>query len=221
MSETQKQSLKSILLKIKEADQEYEKRTQLVYQALALAAQIGYKCGIRYDSDEENAGQWPVVAIQLPTGEVSWHCKATDLAFDGYATKTKFERIKTFLVPPKTSAVEQYADQIGQTVDEEVSQTCLETCPPRCYGNVKLTLDGISATASFGNSGSSGAKCEAYASLYDALVAAEKPINPIEITDHAVEEIEREMNEIHLENDGDTFLEFKPGDELYPYDCSK
>ena len=98
-----KDKLCDILLQIDNAENlpkpeniDYEKRTTLVYEALSLASRLGYQCGIRKLKDSEDTG-WPVVVIKLPTGEVSWHCKATDLEYDGYNTCEKYNRIRKFV----------------------------------------------------------------------------------------------------------------------------
>lgn len=86
---------------IEESDKarDYTKRTIFVYQALALAAHKGLECGIRFDVQEGNG--WPVVVIKLPTGEVAWHCKAFDGAYDGHSTEEKYERIKKYVASQK------------------------------------------------------------------------------------------------------------------------
>lgn len=71
--------------------------------ALARAAQaLGCRIGIGTDP---SAPQWPVLYVDLPTGQVSWHLSAADrqaLAedlpeypgdWDGHTTEKKYERL--------------------------------------------------------------------------------------------------------------------------------
>jgi hypothetical protein len=87
--------LEYLLLQIRDNETNYGPRTMLVYEALAVAVKLGYPCGIRKLKKEEDTG-WPVVVIELPTGEVSWHCEATSLEFDGYDTEEKYRRIQDY-----------------------------------------------------------------------------------------------------------------------------
>lgn len=89
--ETLERQLAAVLKQIKATDTQYDARTRLVYKALALAAELGYPCGIRYDAAEGTG--WPVVSITLPgAGEVSWHCAAATAVYDGYDTAEKYRR---------------------------------------------------------------------------------------------------------------------------------
>jgi len=161
-------ALKSILLEIKQHDKDYEKRTHLVYQALAVASKCGYNCGIRVDPDE--GVEWPVIAIELPNGGVSWHCKATDLRFEGYGNEIKYQRIDEYLVPQKTLAVEKYAKQIGQEIEVQTEVHCLETCPPQIFANTSVSLDSITVSQGFRTTNTETIKNGVYAKLYDELV---------------------------------------------------
>ena len=86
--------LAAALLKVQQHEEDYKERTVLVYEALALAARTGLACGIRFDPVE--GPEWPVVVIQLPQGEVAWHCAAYPGAYDGYTTAQKYERIEAY-----------------------------------------------------------------------------------------------------------------------------
>jgi hypothetical protein len=76
----------------------YKTRTELVYLAFGLAARLGYEVGVRFDTDETNAAQWPVFCITLPgQGQVSWHCAAYPHAYDGHSTNEKYQRIRAHI----------------------------------------------------------------------------------------------------------------------------
>lgn len=72
----------------------YVIRTALIYQALALAAQIGYTAGVALDP--EDADRPMVVYIELPTGQVSWHVAAHPVVWDNHTTEDKYRRIDVY-----------------------------------------------------------------------------------------------------------------------------
>lgn len=79
----------------------YAERTRCVL-ALARAAQaLGCLVGFGHDPAEP---EWPVIYIELPTGQVSWHMRAEERAaaadigafeghWDGHATDEKYARL--------------------------------------------------------------------------------------------------------------------------------
>lgn len=83
-----------LLEKIVENDTNYDARYPLVIQAASLALRCGYEVGFRIDPDEP---EWPVVFIELPTGQISWHMPQHVNGWDGHDTPTKFERIKEYI----------------------------------------------------------------------------------------------------------------------------
>ncbi len=80
-------------------DEAYLDRNQAV-QLLARAAQsLGWQMGVRIDPDEPG---WPVLMIDLPSGQVSWHIKADELVgmwhayqgeWDGHSLDEKRRRM--------------------------------------------------------------------------------------------------------------------------------
>ena len=78
---------------IEKADVDYPARYILVLEALALAVESGYDAGIRIDPVDPT---WPVVYIELPTGQVSWHMPEHKLPWDGHTTEDKYARIREF-----------------------------------------------------------------------------------------------------------------------------
>ncbi|MHA1168738.1 MAG: hypothetical protein ACTSRU_13000 [Candidatus Hodarchaeales archaeon] len=85
--------LKETLKEIQDNDENYEERYLLVYEALYQSLRCGYKAGVRIDPDEP---EWPVVYIELPTGQISWHCIQYEADYDGHSTEEKYERIGRF-----------------------------------------------------------------------------------------------------------------------------
>jgi hypothetical protein len=70
----------------------YAHRNGLIYQALYLADTLDYPCGIAVG----DSADWPVVFIELPTGQVSWHLPSYPVAWDGHTTEEKYARITRF-----------------------------------------------------------------------------------------------------------------------------
>lgn len=71
----------------------YDKRNEQVMQCLHYARRIGLECGIRFDPDEP---EWPVVYIELPTGQVSWHVPQHVKPWDKHTTQEKYDRVMRF-----------------------------------------------------------------------------------------------------------------------------
>jgi len=91
------EALAHALRAIEANDMNYDIRTVLVYEALALASQLGYPAGIRYDPTQETPSAWPVVCIDLPAvGEVAWHMAAYDKPYTGYTTEDKYQRVAAY-----------------------------------------------------------------------------------------------------------------------------
>lgn len=78
---------------IKKYDNDYEKRYDLVLQALYMSNELGYESGIRIDANEP---KWPVVYIELPTGQISWHMPQHSIEWDKHDTESKYKRIDEF-----------------------------------------------------------------------------------------------------------------------------
>lgn len=74
-------------------DEDYEVRYPLVWKALSLALSHGYAAGVRFDPADP---EWPVVYIELPTGQTSWHMPQHPVEWDGHTTAEKYRRIRAF-----------------------------------------------------------------------------------------------------------------------------
>ncbi|MCK9398064.1 MAG: hypothetical protein M0Q44_21065 [Methylobacter sp.] len=84
-------------------DDAYFDRNQAVMALAKLAMQQGYKAGIRIDPNEPD---WPVLMIDLPSGQVGWHLPKNELvgawpeydkAWDGHNLNEKRQRLALFL----------------------------------------------------------------------------------------------------------------------------
>jgi hypothetical protein len=85
--------LNSILVEIEANYTNYDIRYILILKALILAKQLGYKSGFRFDATEP---LWPVIAIMLPVGEISWHMPPCDLVFDKEDNVTHSKKTRLF-----------------------------------------------------------------------------------------------------------------------------
>lgn len=85
-----------------EAPVNYPLRNDLVLTALSQARAAGLPAGIRLDP---RTPAWPVVFIELPTGQVSWHIPEHGEPWDGHTTEEKYRRVDALIEryppPPK------------------------------------------------------------------------------------------------------------------------
>jgi hypothetical protein len=93
-TKTRRQILAVILGEIETNDLNYEARYGLVFEALGLAVLLGYRAGIKIDPNEP---EWPVVYIDLPTGQVSWHMPQYAGEWDNHDTPEKYHRIRSYI----------------------------------------------------------------------------------------------------------------------------
>lgn len=75
------------------ATHRYAIRNTLIWDAMVTAAEDGYRTGVAFDPNEPD---YPVVYIDLPTGQVSWHITAYAGEWDGHTTEQKYERCRAF-----------------------------------------------------------------------------------------------------------------------------
>lgn len=81
----------------------YTLRNDLVIGALSMARAARLEAGIRIDPEQP---EWPVVFIELPTGQVSWHLPQHAQAWDGHTTAEKYQRVAALMAdyPPHVHA---------------------------------------------------------------------------------------------------------------------
>ena len=84
-------------------DDTYFDRNQAVQAMAKMARQLGMKVGLRQDIDEPG---WPVLMIDLPTGQVGYHLPEDqvvgdwpeyDQEWDGHSLAEKRDRMERFL----------------------------------------------------------------------------------------------------------------------------
>jgi hypothetical protein len=85
--------LAALLAAIERNDSEYDLRYALVLRAMAVARDLGFAVGIRIDPADP---EWPVVYIELPTGQVSWHMPQHPAPWDGHDTAEKYRRCREY-----------------------------------------------------------------------------------------------------------------------------
>ena len=85
----------------------YGDRNQAVILAAQMARQLGYRVGVREDEDGR-----PVLYIDLPTGQVSWHLQHERIErvlcmfprykgeWDGHSRHRRWKRIAAYLSRP-------------------------------------------------------------------------------------------------------------------------
>lgn len=76
----------------------YEARNRLVYMAISVANQLGYKAGFRIDLEFP---RWPVAFIELPYGgQISYHLPEYPDEWDEHSTLEKRRRIRKQIQSP-------------------------------------------------------------------------------------------------------------------------
>ena len=83
----------------------YFDRNQAALALARLAQAVGYSVGVALEAANPDP-EWPILYVDLPTGQVSWHIPAAELvgewpayssAWDGHDLATKRERIREFI----------------------------------------------------------------------------------------------------------------------------
>ena len=81
----------------------YFDRNQAVQGLGRLALELGYTAGLKIDPKEPD---WPVLMIDLPSGQVGWHLPAEEIIgdwpeypgdYDGHSLEEKRQRMAKFL----------------------------------------------------------------------------------------------------------------------------
>jgi hypothetical protein len=97
-------------------DDVYAERNDAVLGFATLAMRVGYKVGYLADPAEPD---WPVLMIDTPEGQVSWHFKrgelprgipAYDGEWDGHDTPEKYARLRRFVDDCWRLAEPDYSD---------------------------------------------------------------------------------------------------------------
>lgn len=94
MSAGDRAALAVLLRRIEHHDTDYAARYPLVFEALHLALSCGLLAGVRLDPAEPD---WPVVYIELPTGQVSWHMPQHTETWDHHDTPLKYARVDAWV----------------------------------------------------------------------------------------------------------------------------
>ena len=94
MTDLELDALRATLQLIAFHDGDYATRYTLVADALSLALHAGFEAGVRFDDEDP---EWPVVYIELPTGQVSWHLPIHSREWDRHTTEEKYSRVARFI----------------------------------------------------------------------------------------------------------------------------
>jgi hypothetical protein len=85
--------LAHLLSDIQVHDIHYRRRYELVFEAMHVALELGINAGVKNDPNEPH---WPLVFIDLPTGQVSWHVLEYQEDWDGHDTAEKYRRCQEY-----------------------------------------------------------------------------------------------------------------------------
>lgn len=85
-----------ILSAVRQADEvkDYELRNKGILTAMVTCLAIGYPAGVRFDPQEP---EWPVVYMELPTGQISYHIPQFPEAWDNHTVEEKNARLESFV----------------------------------------------------------------------------------------------------------------------------
>lgn len=81
-------------------EEAYHDRNLAIQAAAMMAEKLGYRVGVKDDPE------WPILYIDLPTGQVSWHIPKNEIAcdfpeypgkWDGHTVEEKRERMRRFM----------------------------------------------------------------------------------------------------------------------------
>lgn len=85
-------------------DDAYFDRNQAVMALGRMALKLGYRAGLKEDPNEPD---WPVLMIDLPTGQVGWHLPRKEIVgqwpyyegeWDGHSLEEKRRRLEEFIL---------------------------------------------------------------------------------------------------------------------------
>ncbi len=84
-------------------EEAYQDRNLAVMALAKLAKLQGYSVGVKLDPEQPD---WPVIMIDLPTGQVGWHIPVKELTgdwaefsdeWDGHSIQEKHKRLKALI----------------------------------------------------------------------------------------------------------------------------
>lgn len=119
-------------------EEAYEDRSLLAQVALRMARELHYRVRIKdYESE------WPILYIELPTGQISYHIAKKDLYFkeepsflewDGHDREEKNERIISY-IQYKDIPIVTYprkCDRCGAIYNAKMGNVILGYCSEKC-----------------------------------------------------------------------------------------
>jgi len=134
----------------------YDERNRVVAALAALAMHLGWQAGVRQDEDGDP--EWPVVLIDTPKGQVSWHVRRTQLQlfhflpeygkpWDGHTTEDKYERIaalsdmaKSPARPDRSQMMEYLAGRVLR-LEMKITNLHAQHMPHAAFKNPDESLD--------------------------------------------------------------------------------
>ena len=94
-----------------DTDRAYAERNALALAFAALASDLGWRVGRLEDPNEP---EWPVLVVETPHGQVSWHIPADEWPegweaghtndWDGHTDEEKYNRLERLFLPAHLTA---------------------------------------------------------------------------------------------------------------------
>jgi hypothetical protein len=107
-------SLGDYIERLSDVDRAYAERNAVVIAFAHMAEQEGWRVGLLEDPTEP---EWPVIVIETPRGQVSWHIPADELPvdrfdarrveWDGHSTREKYNRLERLFMSPERTAINE------------------------------------------------------------------------------------------------------------------
>jgi hypothetical protein len=129
----------------KAKDAAYRERDQVVALVARMALALGWRAGLRShepDPDPTWDEDWKnVVAIDLPTGQVTWHFHDSERPlfhslpqyagrWDGHTTATKYERVNAVLTRPPPVSIAAKVESIKASLSKPMPLPPADAEPP-------------------------------------------------------------------------------------------
>ena len=123
-------------------DEAYLDRNLAVQVLARMAKELHYRVGIK-DEDTE----WPIIYIELPTGQVSWHIPAKELVgdfmetvlqWDGHDVGIKRQRLVDYIQEKHKQVTHQArkCDNCGRTYSPSNGNVIIGYCSEWCVKSV-------------------------------------------------------------------------------------
>jgi hypothetical protein len=100
--------------RLSDVDRAYAERNACALAFAHMAEAAGWTVGLLKDPEEPD---WPVLVVETPRGQVSWHLPADEVPvdrfdvhrveWDGHTTREKYDRLERLFMSPERTAINE------------------------------------------------------------------------------------------------------------------